>query len=206
MADAGSASRRTKRARRPSEITSDADGACDARCAAFAGTATGGRPTPAEKQEAVDVVKQMKAAELLAKNARPSPNVVACAIALWRGEPFADDRSALRLFGAHPETKVRKMAWFGKLNEFAPAGFGTPGPALPAYLLERGEPSAEAVVDEQSSGDESSSGDSDKDGKDDRRQERRVDRWSASGAAQDARWQREQDAAKAQRASEAVLD
>ena len=110
MADAGSASRRTKRARLPSEITSDADGACDARCAAFAGTATGGRPTPAEKQEAVDVVKQMKAAELLAKNARPSPNVVACAIALWRGEPFADDRSALRLFGAHPETKVRKMA------------------------------------------------------------------------------------------------
>ena len=61
------------------------------------------------------------------------------------------------------------MAWFGKLNEFAPAGFGTPGPALPAYLLERGEPSAETVVDEQSSGDESSSGDSDKDGKDDRR-------------------------------------
>ena len=37
------------------------------------------------------------------------------------------------------------MAWFGKLNEFAPAGFCTPGPALPAYLLERGEPSAEAV-------------------------------------------------------------
>ena len=66
---------------------------------------------------------------------------------------------------------------------------GTPGPALPAYLLERGEPSAEAVVDEQSSGDESSSrsGDSDEDGKDDRRQERRVNRWSASSAAQDVR-------------------
>ena len=68
------------------------------------------RPQRSRSEEAVDVVKQMKAAELLAKNARPSPNVVACAIALWRGEPFADDRSALRLFGAHPETKVRKMA------------------------------------------------------------------------------------------------
>ena len=96
MADAGSASRRTKRARRAFQTASDgdADGACDARCVALAGTGT--RPTHAEKQEAIDVIQQMKAAELLAKNARPNPNVVACAIALWRGEPLLyrvrDDR------------------------------------------------------------------------------------------------------------------
>ena len=86
MADAGGASLRTKRARRAFQTASDADGACDARCVALAGTGT--RPTHAEKQEAIDVIQQMKAAELLAKNARPNPNVVACAIALWRGEPF----------------------------------------------------------------------------------------------------------------------
>ena len=42
-----------------------------------------------------------------------SASVVACAIALWRGEPFADDRAALRIFGAHPETKIRE-AWVSK--------------------------------------------------------------------------------------------
>ena len=103
--------------------------------------AAANRPTPAEKQEARDVIQQMKDADppLLAKRAPAKPNVVACAIALWRGEQFADDRAALQIFGAHPETKIRE-AWFGKLEIFAPAGFATPGPALPTYLLDRDEP------------------------------------------------------------------
>ena len=42
------------------------------------------------------------------------------------------------------------------------------GPALPAYLLERGKPADDAVTEEESSGEDSSSGDSDDDGKDDR--------------------------------------
>jgi len=47
---------------------------------------------------------------------------------------------ALRLFGAHPETKIQE-AWFSKLDEFAPAGFATvASPALPTYLLDRNEP------------------------------------------------------------------
>ena len=52
------------------------------------------------------------------------------------GEQFTDDRAALRLFKAHPETKIRET-WIQKLDQFAPAGFGTTGPALPAYLLNR---------------------------------------------------------------------
>ena len=39
----------------------------------------------------------------------------------------------------HPETKIRE-AWIRKLDQFAPAGFGTAGPALPTYLLDRNEP------------------------------------------------------------------
>ena len=74
----------------------------------------------------------------LAKRAPAKPNVVACAIALWRGESFTDDRAALRLFGVHPETKIRE-AWIRKLDQFAPAGSGTAGPALPTYLLDRNE-------------------------------------------------------------------
>lgn len=110
------------------------------------------RPTPAELQEAIGMIKQMKQGDpaLLAKTAPAKPNVVACAIALTRGEKFADDREALRLFNAHPETRVREV-WINKLDEFM-AGLGTPGPAVPTYLLDRGElaferPVAEHVVD-----------------------------------------------------------
>ena len=73
----------------------------------------------------------------------------------------ASSRAALRRFGAHPETKVREAVWFSKLEQFAPAGFGTTGPALPPYLLDRGKPSAAPEAEESSGDDESSSGDSD---------------------------------------------
>ena len=99
---------------------------------------------PAELQEALDVIQQMKEMEppLISRRGQPpKPNIVACALALQRGERFSDDREALRLFGAHPETKVREEWVDGKLAQFAPAGLATPGEqALPAYLLERGEP------------------------------------------------------------------
>lgn len=37
----------------------------------------------------------------------PKPNVVACAIALYRGEVFESDAEALRLFGVPRTTDVR---------------------------------------------------------------------------------------------------
>ena len=51
------------------------------------------RPTQAELQEALDVIKMMKETNppIVKKRGQPpKPNVVACAIALQRGERFAD--------------------------------------------------------------------------------------------------------------------
>ena len=92
MEAAEGSSRRSKRARRADEVAPDAGSSNDRN-----GVSTPGRPTPAELQEALDVIKQTKEADppLLAKRAPAKPNVVACAIALWRGEQFADDRAAL---------------------------------------------------------------------------------------------------------------
>ena len=113
------ASRASKCARRASGSTPDGSGS---DCAA---AHAGSRPTPAEELEALEVIKEMKKAKAIGPHARAKTNVVACAIgiAMWRGEPFASDRAALLLFGAHPKTKVRKAVWFDKLDEFAPAGF-----------------------------------------------------------------------------------
>ena len=167
--------------------------------------AAANRPTPAEEQEARDVIQQMKDADppLLAKRAPAKPNVVACAIALWRGEQFANDRAALELFNAHPETKIRGV-WVAKLDEFAPAGFATPGPAMPTYLLDRDEPIPSSADARFSSSRESSSGGEDDSEDDERRLQRRVDRWSCNVAAQDRRWQCEQDEEKSRRAREAA--
>ena len=136
-----SGQRGTKRARRAAENASDA-GSANKRH----NTPSSCRPTPSELQEALDVIWQMKAMEppLMPRRGQPpKPNVVACALTLQRGEHFADDRAALRLFGVHPETKVRELWVDGKLAHFAPAGIGVPGePALPHYLLERSEDSS----------------------------------------------------------------
>ena len=137
--DASQAGRRgSKRARVSAEVASHAGGS-----SACAGASTSDRPTPAELQEALNVIKQMKQMEppLISRRGQPpKPNIVACALALQRGERFSDDREALRLFGAHPETKVREEWVNGKLAQFAPAGLSTAGEqALPAYLLNRGE-------------------------------------------------------------------
>ena len=97
----------------------------------------------------------------------PKPHVVACAIAMSRGERFESDAHALQLFGVAPRTEVRTLWVEGKLVELAPAGLGVPGePALPAYLLDRGKPSA--VQPAASSNSEESDG-SDEDDEDMRR-------------------------------------
>ena len=132
-----SSNHRSKRVRRPAEVASESGQSSE-----HASASTSGRPTLAEVQEALHVIQQMKNADppiLPRRGQPPKANVVACAIALSRGEQFKDDRAALRLFGAHPETKVREDWVNGKLNQFAPAGFNTHGPPLPSYLLERSE-------------------------------------------------------------------
>ena len=70
---------------------------------------TSARPTAAELQEAQHVVRMMKEMDppLLARTAPANPNVVACAIALRRGERFETDSEALQLFGVAPRTNVR---------------------------------------------------------------------------------------------------
>ena len=106
------------------------------------GGSPGGRPTAAERAEALSVIRQMKEAEppiLSRRGAPPKPNVVACAIALYRGEVFESDADALRIFGAAETTMVRRDWVEDKLARFAPAGFNTPGELLPSYRLDRPE-------------------------------------------------------------------
>ena len=92
--DASHAGRRgSKRARVSAEVAFDAAGP-----SARAGASTSDRPTPAELQEALDVIQQMKKMEppLISRRGQPpKPNIVACALALQRGERFSDDRDWL---------------------------------------------------------------------------------------------------------------
>ena len=144
---------------------------------------------------------------ILAKRAPAKPNVVACAIAMSRGEKFGSDAKALELFGVAPDTKVRVLWVEGKLAELYPAGMGKPGePALPAYLLDRGKPTTEQQIAAESSdeGCSSAAEEDDEQRRQEQQHESRVDRWSCDVAAQDARWHYEQDEAKAQRAKEAA--
>ena len=181
--------RRPKRVRRAVQVASEAGTSRETDRAS-----TTSRPTPAELQEAKHVIQQMKQMKppLLAKRAPAQPNVVACALALQRGEHFADDRAALRLFGAHPETKVQELWVNGKLAQFAPAGvgMGTPGLALPAYLLERGE---SAERDERAAALDSGDSSDDSSGDESSRAERKMERHMPVLIAQeDERWAREQ--------------
>ena len=207
MADEGGG-RRSKRARRAAQVTPDATSSTD-----HVASSTTHRPTPAELQEALEVISMLKGPwrepPILAKRAPAKPNVVACAIAISRGEHFESEAKALELFGVAPDTKVRAVWVEGHLAELAPAGLGTPGePALPTYLLGRGEPtSPQPPASSSSSSDDSSeaSSDEDEDRKEERRMERRMERWASNPAAQDSRWQREQKEARAQRAQEAAV-
>ena len=187
MADEGGG-RRSKRARRAAQVTPDATSSTD-----HVASSTTHRPTPAELQEALEVISMLKGPwrepPILAKRAPAKPNVVACAIAISRGEHFESEAKALELFGVAPDTKVRAVWVEGHLAELAPAGLGTPGePALPTYLLGRGEPtSPQPPASSSSSSDDSSeaSSDEDEDRKEERRMERRMERWASNPAAQD---------------------
>ena len=83
------------------------------------------RPTPTELQEALDVIRSMQAPchdpPILARRAPAKPNVVACAVAMYRGETFESDAQALQLFGVKPRTDVRGT-WVSKLALLAPNG------------------------------------------------------------------------------------
>ena len=110
------------------------------------GGSPGGRPTAAERAEALSVIRQMKESEppiLSCRGAPPKPNVVACAIALQLNEPFRDDTAAKRLFNVGAHTNVRsewvdgctvRGVWVdGKLKRLAAhenAARGAPVPPL----------------------------------------------------------------------------
>ena len=148
----------------------------------------------------------------------PKANVVACAIAMYRGERFESDSTALELFGVAPRTDVRAVWVDGKLAEFAPGGLGIPGePALPVYLLDRGEAvtaqqqqqqqqQQQSELEESSSSSEHSSDEEDNDlRRDERRQERREQRFLQRERDHErAEHEREQREAPARRAREAA--
>ena len=111
---------------------------------AHAAGSTRDRPTPAEEQEALSIIDQMRKMDppLVTRMGQPpKPNVVACAIALSRKEQFKrGDAEAKERFGVAPNTDVRGVWVEGKLATFAPAGFapvGHGGPPLPTFLLDR---------------------------------------------------------------------
>jgi hypothetical protein len=183
--------RHPKRVRRAAEVTIDAGSSSER-----VGASTSDRPTPAEQQEALDVIHMMKDRDppiVPRRGQPPKPNVVACAIALYRGEVFESDAEALRLFGVPRTTDVQGLWVRGKLADFAPAGLGLPGePTRPVYLLERGEqqeqqqeqpqqPSAaassSAESSTESSGEESYSEEDDL-RREECRHERREERWA----------------------------
>ena len=96
LPDDGAAGRR-ERARRGPQTPADVAGSSDQP-----GGSTGCRPTAAELAEALAVIRQMKAATppiLLGRGQPPKPNVVACAIAMQRGELFESEAAALQRFG-----------------------------------------------------------------------------------------------------------
>ena len=95
-----------KRARRAGKATSDVGNTSE-----HDRGVSGGRPTAVELQEALGVIRQMKEAvpPILSRRGQPpKPNVVACAIAMRRGEKFESDSEAQRLFGVPTTTMVRR--------------------------------------------------------------------------------------------------
>jgi hypothetical protein len=89
MADNDAAPAGRKRVRRPSQLTSDA------RSSKEPARASSSRPTPAEKAEAQETIAEMKAAAvsppiLATRGRKAEPHIVACALAMQRGEKFAE--------------------------------------------------------------------------------------------------------------------
>ena len=81
------------------------------------------RPTDAERAAAERRIEDMRAAAvklpIISRTGRPpEPHIVACAMALERGEKFKNDAEACRLFGIHENYDVRGL-WFGKFWRLA---------------------------------------------------------------------------------------
>ena len=94
---------RSKRARRASQVTHDAGSSNEQ-----SGASTSDRPTAAELQEALEVIQMMKerVPPIVPRRGQPpKPQVVACAIAMSRGERFESDTQALQLLGVASDTK-----------------------------------------------------------------------------------------------------
>ena len=113
--------RHRKRVRRAAKATTNTESASEQSIAS-----TARRPTAAERQEALDVIQMMRERDppiVPRRGQPPKPNVVACAIALHRGEVFESDSQALGLFfWCATHHRVRATWVNGSLAEFAPAG------------------------------------------------------------------------------------
>ena len=208
MADDGS-DRRSKRARRASEVATKAGSSSE-----HATASPSARPTPTELQEALDVIRSMQAPchdhPILARRAPAKLNVVACAVAMYRGETFESDAQALQLFGVKPRTDVRGT-WVSKLALLAPNGLGNfSETAVPVYLLDRDEEQQQDSEQQLLQPSESSSEhDSDESEDDDRqaarRQERREQRFFRREYDRErVEHERQQREAPARRAREAA--
>ena len=105
--DAGSGdSGRAKRACRATRVGPDTGGPSEAE----RGT-TAPRPSPAEEAEAKSIIHQMERTDpplVTLQAGIPKPCLVACAIAMYRGEKFKSDREAQEQFGVPKTTKVRR--------------------------------------------------------------------------------------------------
>merc|ERR1711865_691359 len=86
--------------------------------------ATSSRPTAVERAAADKRIEEMKNAPvqppILSDRGRPpSTNIVACAMALQRGEPFDSDAEAFRQFGVPEKYDMRGVWVNGKLARLA---------------------------------------------------------------------------------------
>ena len=96
------------------------------------GGSPGGRPTAAERAEALSVIRQMKEAEPPILSRRVAPPFDPSPM-WWRAPSrcivarYSNPTLMLRIFGAAEATMVRRDWVEDKLARFAPAGFNTPG-------------------------------------------------------------------------------
>ena len=99
--------RSAKRARPHQETTGEASGTSE--LASSSSVQQSPRPTQVERQEALSVITALKDAGLLSgKATRVEPHVIACALALRRGEIVMSDRAAKRAFGLRDNSRVRQ--------------------------------------------------------------------------------------------------
>ena len=116
MADGGEGTGSRKRARRGRQ------GHVDAASSREPARKPTSRPTAAEEREALEIISAMRDADvdppLVKRTGRqPEPRIVACALALERGEKFVDDAAACRAFDIHCNYDVQGVWLHGKLAQ-----------------------------------------------------------------------------------------